>query len=146
MHGHAERLQHRPVGVAERLGQRVQPRGRPGQVALQAAVAGGVAGEDERPAQVGVALQAQVAVVARDRRVDRDADAVERAALDHAGHLVPPTIGWVIRASPMPPSSYQCRSDPQSPTAVIRTRLSPSAGPASAPRRGERRGRRGTAR
>src|SRR3954471_15183058 len=28
----------------------------------------------------------------------------------------------------MPPSSYQCRSDPQSPTAVIRTKLSPSAG------------------
>jgi hypothetical protein len=84
VHGHAERFH-----VAECLGQWVQPRGRPGEVALEASVAGGVAGEDEFPAQVRVAALAQVAAVARDGRVDRDADAVERAALDDAGHLVP---------------------------------------------------------
>jgi len=37
----------------------------------------------------------------------------------------PPMIGVSIRESPMPPSSYQWRSDPQRPTAVISTRLSP---------------------
>ncbi len=40
----------------------------------------------------------------------------------------PRMSGAARRASPIPPCPYQCKSDPQIPTAATRTRVSPSAG------------------
>ena len=43
----------------------------------------------------------------------------------------PSTSGATTLSKPMPPSSYQCRSEPQRPTAVTRTRSSPGPGTGS---------------
>ena len=127
--GDAERLEHRAGDAVEGVGERVQRRGRPRQVPLQPAVAVPVAGEDDVRAQVAVAFEAARADAARERRVDGDAPPVERPALDDARELV---AGHdrprEPRVPPMPPSSHQCRSEPQRPTASTRTRLSPAPG------------------
>ena len=87
--GDPERLEQRPGDAVQRLGQRVQPAGRPAQVLLQAAVPAPVTGEPHVGAEVRMALAAQIAVLARDRRVDGDAAAGQRAGLDNARELVP---------------------------------------------------------
>ena len=126
---HAQRLEHRAGRAVHRVRQRVQRLGRPAQVLAQAAVAVAVAGEDDVRAEVRWPSRQRAQTPHVQRRVDRDAAAVERPALDHAGELVAEhERAASSRASPIPPSSYQCRSEPQRPTASTRTRLSPGPG------------------
>ena len=86
--GDAERLEDRAGDAVERVGERVQRRGRPRHVLAQAAVAVPVAGEDHLGAEVAVAFEAALADAARQRRVDGDPPPVERSPLDDPRELV----------------------------------------------------------
>jgi hypothetical protein len=86
----AERLEHGAVLGAEALGQGDDAVGGPGHPLAQRAVVRAVAGEADRRAEVGVALEAGQAAPAVDGRVDRGEAAVRRAARELvAGHERP---------------------------------------------------------
>ena len=80
----AERLQHGAVDRGQRRRQRMQQVGRPGHQLAQAAVHVAVPREPDVRAQVAVAVPAEGARLARDRRVDRHRGPV----LGDAGELV----------------------------------------------------------
>ena len=65
---------------------------------------------------------------AGDRRVHGDGGPGQRSLLDHAGDLVPGHDGRVRRRPRCRRRSNQCRSEPQIPTSVTRTRVWPAVG------------------
>ena len=75
---HAERLEHRAVRVAERVRQREERALGPRHPLAQAPVVGAVPREAHRLAEVGMAVAAERAGLARDGRVDRDPPSVLR--------------------------------------------------------------------
>ena len=87
--GDAERLEQRARDAVERVRQRVQPVGRPAQVLAERSVPAPVPREPDLRAEVRMALAAQVAALARDRRVDGHAPAGQRPLLHDARELVP---------------------------------------------------------
>ena len=86
--GDAERLQHRPAGVADAVRQAVQEMVRPGHELTHGPVLAAVARELDAGAEIAVAVAAGPAGTARDGRVDRHPLAAPGTVLDHAGGFV----------------------------------------------------------
>ena len=129
--GDAEGLEHRAVGLGQRIGERHQAALRPRDPFSEAAVLRAVAGVEDVFAEVGMPGGAGFALAAGDGRVHGHAAAV----FGDAAELVAEDEGPADVRVPIPPSMNQCRSEPQRPTAPTRTSVSP--GPAAAaPRRG----------
>ena len=141
MQRHRDRLQHRRLGKRQRIGQPVHDRSGRDVLRERASAPVLAAGNaDHLPvvAQVDFAAQAEVALAAVHRRVERDAIA-DRNRLHRRAHRsdnpaasCPITMGGMRR--PEVPS-YPCTSLPQMPHAAtwINTSVGPQRGRATSP-------------